>query len=92
MQKQEFINYYKSNSYNLSIFENFWKEKTDKPWNQDLFNTFIQMTSNPFQDSKSILLQTIIIPYYKNKFEVTELRDKENNIIKILDEQVTKKD
>lgn len=91
MLKAKFIEYLKSNRFDNNIFKDYYEEvNTKKEIVFDImhFNMFIMQSGHDV----NLILNDLIIPYYKRKFNINELKDKEGNRIKIVDEQITKKD
>lgn len=84
MLKKDFLLCLKSNRYPSSIFEEYFKEHSEQEWNLQAFEMWLQHHSM-FGDIGSIILNTKIIPYYKTKFEICELLNKEGEHIKYVE-------
>ena len=79
--KENFIEELKTNQFKEVIFENYYKEHSDKEWNLNNFKIWLSSQSM-LGNVAGMILQDKIIPYYKRKYEIVELQDKEGNLIK----------
>jgi hypothetical protein len=92
MTREHFITNLKQNTFSISIYESYYKDHSDKEWDAEAFKVWLQQSSMLSRiDVGSKLLNEKIIPYFKCKFEVVELLDKEGKFIKIVDERDIKK-
>lgn len=94
MEKQEFLNSLNLNRFTINIFRSYYEEHNTREeilWDEQHFHMFIA-NSVMFGVTTNTILHNKLIPYYKVKFEIIELKDKQGNLIKIVDEQITEKD
>ena len=82
--KEDFIKELKTNQFKETIFEEYYKEHSDKEWNSNNFKIWLSSQSM-LGNIAGILLQDKIIPYYKIKYGIVELQDKEGNLIKYVE-------
>lgn len=85
MQKNQFLVCLQNNSFGIDIFKDYYEEHSEKTWDPQHFQSYLQHM-NMFGLSSAMILNNTIIPYYKSKFEVQELLDKEGKLIKIINE------
>jgi|LakMenE18May11ns_1017448.scaffolds.fasta_scaffold8695190_1 hypothetical protein len=87
MERSKFLECLRSNSFSGDVFKFYYEEsnkRKDIEWNPQYFNMWLQQMQMFGLTSNSIL-QNVIIPYYKQKFNITELLNKEGQVIKIND-------
>lgn len=84
MLRKDFIALLKSNKYPITIFESYFKEHSEEEWDQQAFQVWLQSQSM-LGDVTGHFLLNKVIPYYKSKFEICEVLDKEGNHIKYVE-------
>ena len=84
MLRKDFLIYLKNNQYPLSIFEEYFKEHSDKEWDEQSFHLW-RTSQSVLQDITPVILNNKIIPHYKRKFEVVELLNSNNEFIKYVE-------
>lgn len=86
MVREDFISYYIANRYPDTIFETYYKEVSDqsKPWDMNAFNAFAQQRSFMNPQYLNGVITNIIVPYFKKKFSVMEVLDKNGASIKVI--------
>lgn len=82
--KEDFIKELKTGQFKEAIFEKYFKEHSDKEWNVNAFKMWLSSQSM-LGNIAGLLLQDKIIPYYKAKYKIVELQDKEGNLIKYVE-------
>lgn len=84
MLRKDFLVYLQNNKYPLSIFEEYFKEHSEKEWNEQAFHLWVNSQSL-LGDITPVILNNKIIPHYKRKFEIVELRNSNNEFIKYVE-------
>jgi len=82
--KEDFIKDLKTGKFKETIFEDFYKEHSDKEWDSNSFKIWLSSQSM-LGNVAGMILQDKILPYYKIKYGIVELQDQEGNLIKYVE-------
>lgn len=91
MNKTEFISYLKTNNFPTSIVESYYNEvnTSTHSWDNIYFNKYLDhLTINSGVPQVTILqkiVYDVIIPYYKIKYAISFVSNKEGLILKYID-------
>ncbi len=89
LSRIDFIKILQSNQYNQDLIKEYYDEHNTKNEFVFDFHTFQMYAAmaSPFDGGRQVITNIIlnkIVPYYKEKFVIVELKDKENKTIKFL--------
>lgn len=76
MLRKDFLLALKKNQFDMTFFEAYFKEHSEKEWNPQAFHMWIQSQSM-FGNVTGTILTEKIIPHYREKFNVQELLSKD---------------
>lgn len=80
MLRKDFLVYLKNKKFPINVFEAYFKEHSEKEWNEQAFGLWVNSQST-LGDIIPSILNNKIIPFYKRKFNIVELLNSKNEHI-----------